>query len=119
MSREPQPQAPEPHGPPKLGEPGEHPMSVLLFSWMRTKLFFRLLMGALAGLGVLLIAAEAVGLIERPARIYGLEDLPGFFGMFGLLAFSFAVLSGWPLGRLLRRSEDYYDTSSGEAGRDD
>ena len=22
-----------------LGEPGEHPLSVLLFSWMRTRLF--------------------------------------------------------------------------------
>jgi len=117
MSKENQP-AGEPQGPPQLGEPGEHPMSVLLFSWMRTKLFFRLLMGALAGFGVLLIAIEAVTLIDRHALVYGLEDLPGFFGIFGLLAFSFAVLSGWPLGRLLRRPEDYYDTSSGEAGRD-
>ncbi|HEX5008671.1 MAG TPA: hypothetical protein VFV70_16275 [Hyphomonadaceae bacterium] len=119
MSREPEPQASEPHGPPQLGEPGEHPLSVLLFSWMRTKLFLRLLMGALAGAGVLLIAVEAVGRVEHPTRVSGLEDLPGFFGIFGLLAFSFAVLSGWPLGRLLRRPEDYYDTSSGEAGRDD
>ena len=118
MSKEQEPETPEPHGPPRLGEPGEHPLSVLLFSWMRTVLFFRLLMGALAGLGVLLIAFEAVALIDRPVLIYGLEDLPGFFGIFGLLAFSFAVLSGWPLGRLLRRPEDYYDTSSGEAGRD-
>jgi hypothetical protein len=117
MSREKQP-TPETHGPPQLGEPGEHPLSVLLFSWMRSKLFYRLLMGALAGFGVLLIVVEAVGLMERGALIYGLEDLPGFFGIFGLLAFSFAVLSGWPLGKLLRRPEDYYDTSSGEAGRD-
>jgi hypothetical protein len=118
MSGEQKPETPEPHGPPRLGEPGEHPVSVLLFSWMRTTLFFRLLMGALAGFGVLLIAFEAVTLVDRPGLIYGLEDLPGFFGIFGLLAFSFAVLSGWPLGRLLRRPEDYYDTSSGEAGRD-
>ena len=118
MSREQQPQAPEPQGPPQLGEPGEHPLSVLLFSWMRTKLFYRLMMGALAGFGALLIAIEAVSLIDRPVRIYGLEDVPGFFGVFGLLAFSFAVLTGWPLGRLLRRPEDYYDTSSGEACRD-
>ena len=27
--------------PPELGEPGEHPLSVLLFSWMRTALFFQ------------------------------------------------------------------------------
>lgn len=118
MSREQPPPAAEPHGPPQLGEAGEHPVSILLFSWMRTKLFYRLLMGALAGLGVLLIVIEAVMFIERGTIVRGLETLPGFFGLFGLLAFSFAVLSGWPLGKLLRRPEDYYDTSSGEAGRD-
>ena len=109
---------PEPHGPPQLGEAGEHPLSVLLFSWMRTKLFYRLLMGALAGGGIVLIALEAMTFLERGGVVHGLENLPGYFGIFGFLAFSFAVLSGWPLGRLLRRPEDYYDTSSGEAGRD-
>ena len=44
--------------------------------------------------------------------------MPGFFGIFGFLAFGIAVLSGWPFGKLMRRPEDYYDTRSGEAGRD-
>ena len=105
----------EPHGPPQLGEPGEHPLSVLLFSWMRSSLFFRLFMAILAGAGALLIAIEVVFL--RPAYT-GVESLPGFFGGFGFVAFGLAVLSGWPLGRLMRGPEDYYDTSSGEAGRD-
>ena len=106
---------PQPHGPPQLGEPGEHPLSVLLFSWMRSPLFFRVMMAGLAGLGVLFIALEVVFGRREQA---GIDGLPGFYGMFGFLAFSFAVLSGWPLGRLLRRREDYYDTSSGEAGDD-
>jgi len=43
------------------------------------------------------------------------QDVPAT----GTSATSFlAVLSGWPLGRLMRRPEDYYDTRSGEAGRD-
>lgn len=101
--------------PPQLGEPGEHPLSVLLFSWMRTKLFFRALMALLAALGAVLIALEVV-LSSRPMT--SIENVPGFFGVFGFLAFGLAVLSGWPLGKLLRRPEDYYDTRSGEAGRD-
>jgi hypothetical protein len=109
---------PEPHGPPRLGEPGEHPLSVLLFSWMRTAVFYRAFMAALLGAGVLLITFEAVRLIDSPRTYLSLHNLPGFFGVFGFLAFSFAVLSGWPLGKLLRRPDDYYDTSSGEAGRD-
>jgi len=99
----------------QLGEPGEHPLSVLIFSWMRTPLFFRFFMAILAGLGALLIALELV-LVRR--SFSSLESLPGFFGIFGFIAFGIAVLSGWPLGRLMRRHEDYYDTSSGEAGDD-
>lgn len=99
----------------QLGEPGEHPLSVLIFSWMRTPLFFRFFMAALAGFGALLIALDVV-LVRR--AFSSMESLPGFFGIFGFIAFGIAVLSGWPLGRLMRRREDYYDTSSGEAGDD-
>lgn len=109
-------QAPsEPDGSPQLGEPGEHPLSVLLFSWMRSALFFRLFMAMLAGAGALLIAIDVVFV---PRAFTSLESLPGFFGVFGFVAFALIVLSGWPLGKLLRRPEDYYDRSSGEAGRD-
>jgi hypothetical protein len=106
-----QPKAPEI----QLGEPGEHPLSVLIFSWMRTPLFFRFFMGVLAGFGALLVALDIV-LLRR--SFSSLESLPGFFGIFGFLAFGIAVLSGWPLGHVMRRHEDYYDTSSGEAGDD-
>jgi hypothetical protein len=104
---------PEPHGPPRLGDPGEHPLSILLFSWMRSTLFFRVLMAGLAGLGAFLIALEFVAVRPPPGSAF-----PGFYGIFGFLAFGLAVLSGWPLGYLMRRPEDYYDTSSGEAGDD-
>lgn len=100
---------------PQLGEPGEHPLSVFLFSWMRSKMFFRVLMALLGATGALLIALEVV-LSNKP--IVSVQNIPGFFGVFGFVAFSLAVLSGWPLGRLLRRPEDYYDTRSGEVGRD-
>lgn len=96
------------HGPVQLGEAGEHPLSILLFSWMRTTLFFRLLMGALAGAGALLIALDVVLVRHSYTSI---EDLPGFFGVFGFLALGLAVLSGWPLGRLMRRREDFYEQS--------
>lgn len=100
---------------PQLGEPGEHPLSVFLFSWMRSKMFFRVLMALLGATGAVLIALEVV-LSNRP--IVSVQNIPGFFGVFGFVAFSLAVLSAWPLGKLLRRPEDYYDTRSGEAGRD-
>jgi hypothetical protein len=101
----------EPHGPIQLGEAGEHPLSILIFSWMRTTLFFRLLMALLAAAGAVLIVLDILLVRHSYASI---ESLPGFFGVFGFLAFGFAVLSGWPLGRLLRRPEDYYEPAEKE-----
>jgi hypothetical protein len=88
---------------PPIGDPGEHPLSILLFSWMRGKIFPRVF-------DVLLWQ------LAKPAK--DVTAMPGFYAGFGFLAFAFAVLSGWPLGKLLRRPESYYDTRSGEAGRD-
>lgn len=99
----------------RLGEPGEHPMSVLLFSWMRAKLFVRVLAIALGIIGLMSIGLE-VWLSHKPIK--DVTSTPGFYAVFGFVAFGVAVLSGWPLGRILRQPEDYYETRSGEAGRD-
>jgi hypothetical protein len=101
---------------PQLGEPDEHPLSVLLFSWMRTDFFLRLFLAVLAAVCAVLVALEFV-IPGRPA-VATIEGLPGFFGVFGFLAFGLAVLSGWPLGRLMRRPEDYYDPQSQQKERD-
>ncbi len=98
-----------------LGEQGEHPLSVLLFSWMRGKMFVRALAIGLAIVGVASIGLE-VWLSYKPIK--DITSMPGFYAGFGFISFAGAVLSGWPLGRLLRRREDYYETRSGEAGRD-
>lgn len=98
-----------------LGERGEHPLSVLLFSWMRGKMFVRVLAVVLVLVGLGSIGLE-VWLSYKPVK--DITSMPGFYALFGFLAFGGAVLSGWPLGKLLRRREDYYDTRSGEAGRD-
>lgn len=97
------------------GDPGEHPLSVLLFSWMRSPGFFRALMGVLAVIGFTLAALDAVFSGRTP---FGIQGAPGFFGMFGFGAVVLTVLGGWPFGRMMRRPERYYDIRSGEAGRD-
>jgi len=102
--------APAPAAPLQLGEPGEHPLSVLLFSWMRSRGFYRGLMATLAALCAVLVALDFI--VPRLGFL-PLEGLPGFFGVFGFIAFSLAVLSGWPLGKLLRRPEDYYEREAG------
>ena len=92
-----------------------HPMAKVLFGWVsapKTGLFIRwgLIIGA-----ILLIAADFV--IHRHPH-NEVESYLGFYGFYGFLAFGFVVLMGWPLGRLLRRDEDYYgDQDEGEGDR--
>ncbi|MBR9834960.1 MAG: hypothetical protein GYB42_07175 [Alphaproteobacteria bacterium] len=82
-----------------------HPVSKLLFGWVeapRTPLFLFI--------GVILVCAGLVLVdltLNRHEYIHLAEGF-AFYAMWGFGAFAFAVLSGWPLGKLLRRSEDYY-----------
>ncbi|MDZ4762800.1 MAG: hypothetical protein SGJ21_17205 [Alphaproteobacteria bacterium] len=99
-----------------LGEPGEHPLSVLLFSWMRSAHFDRLFLAIVAAACAVAFALEFL----TPRQTYStLESVPGFFAGFGFAAFGLAALSGWPLGRLMRRREDYYEDKKREGGDDD
>ncbi len=97
-----------------LGDPGEHPLSILLFSWMRGKMFLRVFAILLGLVGLAAIGLEIA--LAKPVK--DVTSVPGFYAVVGFIAFALAVLSGWPLGKLLRRPEDYYETRSGEAGRD-
>lgn len=84
----------------------EHPVSRMIFAPMRTQAFANRCLVATAAAALLLTGLGLVAGGAYPGRI---ESLPGFYGLFGFGAFSLAVLSGWPLGRLLRRRERYYD----------
>lgn len=82
-----------------------HPMSKLLFGWVgspRTPLIVLLL--------VLLICAGLVvfDLSVNRHEYVDMANANGFYAIWGFAAFALAVLSGWPLGKLLRRDEDYY-----------
>lgn len=87
----------------------EHPLSLLLFSWTRGRGFDRFLLACVSALCAVLVVLDLL-MGRHPTAM--LDGLPGFFGAFGFLAFSLAVLSGWPLGRLLRRPERYYDNGA-------
>ncbi len=102
------------HEPLQLGEPGEHPLSILLFSWMRNQAFGRFLLAAVAA-ACLLLAALDLLVLRHIGK--GIASTPAFHGLFGFVAFALIVLSGWPLGALLRRRPDYYDQP--EEDRDD
>ena len=82
-----------------------HPMSKLLFGWVgspRTPLIVLLL--------VLLICAGLVvfDLSVNRHEYVDMANANGFYAIWGFAAFGLAVLSGWPLGKLLRRDENYY-----------
>ena len=89
----------------KGGHDDMHPVSRLLFGWVdspRTPFFLLVLVVLIS---VVLIVADLV--VGRHDYFHFAEST-GFYALWGFGAFALAVLSGWPLGKLLRRDEDYY-----------
>jgi hypothetical protein len=97
----------------RTNDEGIHPMSKVLFGWTETKNIGAILFWVLAVLSIILVLADLV--IDRHEYFNFAESI-GFFGLWGFLSFSFVVLMGWPLGRLLRRDENYYGEASGPPG---
>lgn len=87
------------------GDETMHPMSRLLFGWVsspRTPLILLVLVIVIC-LGLVLIDLS----VNRHEYL-DFANANGFYALWGFGAFALAVLSGWPLGKLLRRDEDYY-----------
>jgi len=83
----------------------DHRAAKALFGWVEAKATPGILLFGVIGLSVFLVEADLF--VDRHEYIDFANGL-GFYGLWGFGAFAFAVLSGWPLGKLLRRDEDYY-----------
>ena len=82
-----------------------HPMSKLLFGWVEAPRTPFLLLVIVVAISAVLIVADLA--INRHDYL-DFANATGFYAFWGFAAFAIAVLSGWPLGKLLRRDEDYY-----------
>jgi hypothetical protein len=93
-----------------VGDDGMHPMAKVFFGWVDHKMT-----GTIIFWLVLLLAAGliAVDLLIDRHDYFTFANWNGFYGFWGFGAFAFVVLMGWPLGKLLRRDEDYYGDSGG------
>lgn len=94
----------------RTGADGVHPMSRVLFGWTEGKNAGAFIFWGMAALSVVLVLLDLV--IVRHEKI-GFANSVGFYALWGFAAFTFVVLMGWPLGRLLRRDENYYGDLSG------
>lgn len=82
-----------------------HPVGKLLFGWTdspRTPFVLLLIVIVLVG------GMTLVDVLHQRHEYVEEANMTGFYALWGFGAFAIAVLSGWPLARLLRRSEDYY-----------
>jgi len=88
-----------------LGDHGMHPISKLLFGWVgspRTPFVLLVLVIAIC------VALVLIDLAVNRHEYLDFANANGFYALWGFAAFALAVLSGWPLSKLLRRDEDYY-----------
>jgi hypothetical protein len=117
--------------PPHLSDHGEHqlpdathttPAARAMFGWTTrpwagTAVFWGLLV--LSAILVLLEPAlEAMTDGDHHFRhaYFSIDAFTAFHAWWGFGAFTLMVLAGWPLGRLMRRREDYYDDEHEPAG---
>lgn len=82
-----------------------HPLAGALFGWTVGKGVGGAFFWGVLALSVLLILGD---LVVHHHPYFDVEGSFGFYGFFGFIAFAFVVLMGWPLGRLLRRDENFY-----------
>lgn len=90
---------------PVPGRGDMHPMARFLFGWVdapRTPMLLLVVVIAIC------LALVLVDLVISRSEYFEMAAITGFYGLWGFGAFTLAVLSGWPLGKLLRRREDYY-----------
>jgi len=95
-----------------------HPMSRLLFGWVSSALTPMIILVLVIVISVGLVLFDFA--VERHEYV-DMANANGFYALWGFAAFGLAVLSGWPLGKLLRRDEDYYgeaDTTPQDVERD-
>ena len=83
-----------------------HPIAKALFGWVDHKrtpdiMFYGLALASLLLIGIDFIIGERHEKVEF-AKNYG------FYAFYGYTAFTFVVLAGYPLGKLLRRDENFY-----------
>lgn len=119
--------------PPHLSDHGEHeipddshttPAAKFLFGWTSKPWTGRFLFILLAFISIGLILVEP--LLEAMAgeghhfrhAYFDIDAITAFNALWGFGAFALVVLAGWPLGRLLRREEDYYKDEAEPAGEE-
>jgi len=96
---------PEPETSVSSGPDDIHPVSKVLFGWVEHKRTPAILLG---GVIFIAVALTLIDVFLNRHDYFHFSEATGFYGLWGFGAFSLAVLSGWPLGKLLRRDEDYY-----------
>ena len=90
---------------PKPSNEGMHPLAKLLFGWVESPRTPFLLLVIVVVISAGLVVAD---LAVNRHEYLEFANANGFYAFWGFAAFAIAVLSGWPLGKLLRRDEDYY-----------
>lgn len=116
--------------PPHLTDHGEHALpddshttatAKFLFGWTSKPWTGRLIFIVVALTSIILILLEP--LLEASAgehhfrhTYFWIDTITAFHAWWGFASFALVVLAGWPLGRLMRRDEDYYEDEEEPAG---
>ena len=83
----------------------ERPVGFIIFKWLEYKYSSRIIIGTLV---VLCLGSVLSDLIYHRYGHFVIEEVPGFFAVYGFVMFSLIILGASILRFFLKRSEDYY-----------
>jgi hypothetical protein len=87
-----------------------HPVS-RLFLWVEKPAVHSIF---LIFLGIASFGLGALDFVHHRHEYVDWAEWHGFYAWFGFSGFSLAVLTGWPLRKLIGRPEDYYEKAAGD-----
>ena len=86
-----------------------NPVGFIMFKWLDHKNSSRIIIGTLVVFCLTLFFSDFI--YHRHGH-FAIEEVPGFFALYGFLMFSLIILGASVLRFFLKRSEDYYGTKA-------
>ena len=86
-----------------------NPIGFVLFRWLENRYSSRIIVGLLVASCIGLVLSDFI--FPRYGH-FAVEEIPGFFAVYGFIMFSLIILGATILRFFIKRNEDYYGSKA-------
>ena len=85
------------------------PRGYIIFRWLDNRHSSKIIIGVLTGLCLISVVADFI--YDRYGH-FSIEEVPGFFAVYGFVMFSLIILGATILRSLIKRNENFYGSKA-------